>query len=825
MPAQGNTEKSKCFFLNKHQVMKVIFLLTGILVSLSAHSQYPVNGSVFDTDGRPLTGANIIIRDSYLGTVSNTGGEFGFKKLAAGNYHLIVSYIGYESEEKVITVPGNSEISFYLKSSAVMGEEAIVTSVRAGQKDPMAVSEVTKEQLRSQNLAQDIPWLLSQTPSLVASSDAGAGVGYTGFRIRGTDANRINVTINGIPLNDAESHSVYFVDMPDFAGSTENIQIQRGVGTSQNGAAAFGASINIQTLSLNREPYSEISSSYGSFNTSKNSVSFGTGLLNDHFSLDARLSGIHSDGYIDRAFSDLKSYFVSAGWHESKSIVKLNVFSGNEKTYQAWDGVPGYLLQTNRTYNGLGKFTDKNGTNRYYENQTDNYSQDHYQFHISRELSRYINLNTSLHFTHGEGYYEEYKEDQDLNEYRIPVIIIDSAIITTSDLIRQKWLDNNFYGVVFSSNYKKDKIDASIGGAWNHYDGNHFGKVIWARYAGISEINHTWYKSSSEKTDYNAFTKINYSLSQYFNLYWDFQVRGIQYFINGEDDDHRVITQSHNYFFFNPKFGVNYADNQGQRAYFSFSVANREPNRSNFVDADTTQPAPAFETLYDYELGYSYKGSNFQAGASLYYMDYRNQLVLTGEINDVGSAVMTNVKDSYRAGIEFTAGLKRQDFYCWDFTFALSSNKIRNFVSYVDNWSYWDDPDHQQKQYVFNLGKTDIAFSPEIVASSNFRYFLMKNLSLYVVSKYVGRQFTDNTSSQNRKLDPWFVNDLRFEFLMHPHIMKELSVNLSIANIFNYQYSSNAWVYSYYEDGMEGLSDGYFPQAGINFMAGIRARF
>lgn len=805
--------------------MKAILLFTGILMSVFSHAQYSVNGKVFDTEGRRLAGANIIIRDSFLGTVSNADGEFTLKNLASGEYQIVVSYMGYDPEERLINLPGDTDVSFYLKRSAIMGEETIVTSVRAGRKDPVAVSEVTKEELQSRNLGQDIPWLLSLTPSMVVSSDAGAGVGYTGFRIRGTDANRINITVNGIPLNDAESHSVYFVNMPDFAGSTEYIQVQRGVGTSQNGAAAFGASINMKTLSLNHDPYSEISSSYGSFNTRKNSVSLGTGLLNDHFTLDARLSGIHSDGYIDRAFSDLSSYFVSAGWHASKNIVKLNVFSGKEKTYQAWGGVPGYLLQTNRTYNELGKFSDEKGVERFYDNQTDNYQQDHYQIHISRELSPFININASFHLTHGEGYYEEYKEDEELAAYRIPEIAIDSALVSFSDLIRQKWLDNNFYGAVFSTNLKKDKLEASLGGAWNRYEGNHFGKVIWARYAGISEINHTWYKSISDKKDFNVYTKLNYSLNRNINLYGDLQLRGITYLIDGEDNDHRDITQSHNYLFFNPKAGINYSDNQGRRLYFSFSIANREPNRSNFIDADTTQPAPTFETLYDYELGYSYNGNSFQAGINFYYMDYANQLVLTGEINDVGSAVMSNVKDSYRAGFELTTGLRRQEIFSWDFTLALSSNKIRNFISYVDNWSYWDDPSAQQKQFVFNLGKSDIAFSPEIVGSSNFRYFLMKNLSLDFISKYVGRQFTDNTASGNRKLDPWLVNDIRFEYIIKTGIIKELSLNLLIANIFDYQYSSNAWVYRYFENDIEGIYDGYYPQAGINFLAGIRGRF
>jgi iron complex outermembrane receptor protein len=805
--------------------MKAIVLLAGIVMSAFSHAQYSVNGKVFDADGQPLVGANIIIKESYLGTVSNPDGTFILKKIPHGEYLIVASFMGFESGEKLISLTSDTEIFFYLKRSPIMGEEAIVTSVRAGSKDPVAVSELSKKEIQSRNLAQDIPWLLSLTPSMVVSSDAGAGVGYTGFRIRGTDANRINITINGIPLNDAESHSVYFVNMPDFASSTENIQVQRGVGTSQNGAAAFGASINMQTLSLKRDAYSEISSSYGSFNTLKNSVSMGTGLMSDHFSFDARLSGIHSDGYIDRASSDLSSYFVSAGWHGAKSIIKLNVFSGKEKTYQSWDGVPGYLLNKDRTYNGLGKFTDETGVERYYDNQTDNYQQDHYQLHLSREVSPYLNLNTSLHLTHGEGYYEEYKENEELSSYRIPDILMDSSVITFSDLIRQKWLDNNFYGAVFSANLRKDKIEGSIGGAWNRYEGDHFGKVIWTRNAGTSEINHTWYESVSDKMDYNVFTKLNYSLNRNINLYTDLQFRGIEYMIDGEDNDHRDITQNHNYLFFNPKAGVYYSNNQGQNLYFSFSIANREPNRSNFIDADTTQPAPTFETLYDYELGYSYCGSSFTAGANLYFMDYTNQLVLTGEINDVGSAVMSNMKDSYRAGIEFTAGLRQHEVFNWDFTLTLSRNKINSFTSFVDNWSYRDDPSTQQKQIISKLGKTDIAFSPEIVGSSIFSYFLAKNLNIDIISKYVGSQFTDNTSSQNRKMDPWFVNDIRIEYTMNPRFMKELSINLLAANVFNYQYVSNAWIYRYFEGGQEGFYDGYYPQAGINFMAGIRCRF
>jgi iron complex outermembrane recepter protein len=826
MPAQGNTEKLHChtvlqIFIN----MKAFLLLAGIFLSLPAISQLNISGKVTDSQGKPLSGANITLKGGFPGAVTNESGEYGIPGLSGGSYTITATFVGFTPQERHISVNTDTECDFQLEHSVIMIDEAIVTSSRAGKKDPVALSEISRDELGRSNLSQDIPMLLSATPSLVVSSDAGTGIGYTGFRVRGTDANRINITVDGIPLNDAESHSVYFVDLPDFASSTENIQVQRGVGTSQNGASAFGASVNFQTLPSGREAHSELSTVFGSFNTRRNSLSLGTGLLGNHFTLDARLSGISSDGYIDRASSALSSYFISAGWYGAKTMLKLNLISGKEKTYQAWDGVPGYLLTSHRSYNGLGKYTDEYGNEQYYENQTDNYQQDHYRLHFRRDITRDINLNAAIHFTQGEGYYEEYKEDQDLSLYRIAGNVSDSALLASSDLIRQKWLDNDFYGAMLSSNIKKDNISATVGGAWNRYKGEHFGKVIWSRYSGLAETGHKWYSSDATKQDYNLFAKLNYALGENLSLYWDFQVRGIDYVIEGEDDDHRDISQNHKYFFFNPKTGVNYSNSKGHRAYFSFSVANREPNRDNFVDADTTMPAPGFETLNDYEVGYSFSGKTFTAGANIYYMDYNNQLVLTGEINDVGSAVMSNVKDSYRTGIEFTAGMKKDGLFSWNMALTLSSSKINNFTAYVDNWSYWDDPANQSKQLSFDLGKTDIAFSPGIIASSNFRYFFTKEMDVDLVSKYVGSQYIDNTASESRKLDPWFVNDIKMEYRFHPPFLKELVMDVTVNNIFNYQYSSNAWVYRYFQDGKEGLYDGYFPQAGVNFLAGIRAGF
>ena len=803
---------------------QAINLLAGIFLSLQAFAQFNIRGRITDDSGKTLTGANIIIENTYYGTISDKQGNYSLKKVTKGEKSLIVSYIGYETEQKTVNINEDIVLNFSMKHSSILGEEVLIKGIRAGGKDPVASTNISKEEIDKRNLGQDIPFLLSYTPSIVTTSDAGAGVGYTGFRIRGTDGNRINVTVNGIPLNDAESHGVWFVDMPDMASSIDNIQIQRGVGTSTNGAAAFGASINFQTLTLNKKPYSELNNSYGSFNTYKNSVGFGTGLLYNKFTFDMRLSNIHSDGYIDRARSDLRSWFLSGSWYSDKSLVKLNIFSGKEETYQAWDGVPGYLLDSLHTYNGIGRYTDENGNIRYYNNETDNYNQTHYQLHYSHQVNSDINFTGALHFTRGLGYYEQYKEDQDLVDYGIPEIILNSDTITTSDIIRRKWLDNYFYGSVLSMNINKGNFDINIGGAFSIYEGNHYGTVIWARNAGITEKDHKWYESKGEKIDYNAFAKINYSLSNSFNLYADLQSRGINYNIKGFDDDNRNITQDHSYLFFNPKFGINYKINNFQ-SFFSFAVAGREPNRDNFVDASLTLGTPMPETLYDYELGYNFNYNVIKLGMNLYYMDYNNQLVLTGEINDVGSPIMRNVKDSYRAGVELTFGSNISKKISWDFNMNLSSNKIKNFNTYVDNWDYWNDPVNEEIQKQFYLGSTDIAFSPEIVAGNSIKINPFKGFDFIFQSKYVGKQYIDNTGSSDRMLNSWFVNDVRISYVKKTQKFGILTFNVLIANIFNEKYESNAWVYRYISNGKESKSDGFYPQAGINFLAGIKVRF
>ena len=803
-----------------------MIMLCWVFFTIQSNAQSHIfSGKVQSSDGKPLTGANVYIDNSYYGTITDTKGDFVFNKFPEGSYVLKISYIGYETHSEEIFISSDLYREFYLFPANIMGEEVIVRALRAHQKDPVAFTNLSAEDISRLNNGRDIPYLLSLTPSLVPTSDAGTGIGYTGFRIRGTDASRINITMNGVPLNDSESHGVWWVNMPDFASSVQNMQIQRGVGTSSNGAAAFGASVNIQTLSLNNEPYAEFSSSLGSFNTRKSNVAVGTGLINDRLNLDMRLSTIYSDGYIDRAFSDLKSYYVSAGWHTAASRIKFITFSGNERTYQAWDGVPGDILDTARTYNGIGKYLNESGKVSYYDNETDNYKQKHYQFHFLKEFSPDLYLNAIAHYTKGLGYYEQYKENRKLSDYQIPDIIIGSDVIKRTDIVRRKWLNNDFYGTVFSLIYRRNRMESILGGAYNIYDGDHYGDVIWARNAGITEINHRWYENAGMKNDYNLYTRFNFIFAENIRTFTDFQVRGINYRIIGIDDDLIDISQKHNFLFFNPKIGLNYDLSGNDQLYLSFSVANREPNRSNFKDSKKGDPVPRHETLYDYEAGYKHRRQNWLFDVNFYYMDYNNQLVLTGEINNVGDPVMKNVKDSYRTGCEIISSFNISRNLRWDFNLTLSRNKIKNMNIYVDNWDYWNDPDNEPLQYSFPKRSSNISFSPPVIAGNIFAIKASQDLSVEIHSKYVGKQYIDNSESVERMIDPYFINDLMLFYSRKLKNVKQLDVSLSLINIFNQKYISNAWVYRYFEDKEEKRLDGYFPQAGIHFLAGLTLKF
>ena len=688
--------------------------------------------------------------------------------------------------------------------------EVVVSSTRANEKMGMAFTNVYQKDLKKNNLGQDLPFLLNQLPSVVVSSDAGAGVGYTGIRIRGSDPTRVNVTLNGVPYNDSESQGTYWVNMPDFASSAQSIQVQRGVGTSTNGAGAFGASININTLSYQKEAYGETNFTVGSFNTLKTNVLASTGLLNDHFVVDVRLSKLSSDGYIDRASSDLKSFYVSAGYYGKESFVRFNAFSGKEITYQAWEGVPESLLKTNRTFN---PYT--------YDNQVDNYQQDHYQLISSFKINENWTFNPTLHYTKGRGYYEQFKPQDKFANYGLPNVVIGTETIKKTDLVRRKWLDNDFYGVTYSLDYRSNKkFTANIGGAWNKYDGDHFGEIIWAKNASTSDIRYRWYQSNALKTDFNIFAKAYYQVNDALNFYGDLQYRTVVYDIKGTGDKRQDITQRSNYQFVNPKVGVNFQVNKFTSVYTSYAVGNKEPSRQDFID--NAPKAPLAENLQDLEVGYRLGGQVFSFDANIYYMNYKNQLVLTGQVNGVGEAIRVNVPKSYRAGLELSATWKMAEKWKLAANTTFSQNKIKNFTETVVN--YDGDADKINK-----FTKTDISFSPNVISGGQLSFTPCKNLELTWLSKYVSKQFMDNTSDVNRSLNAFFVNDLRATFTVKPNverrpIFKEITFSLLVNNLFNHLYESNGYTYSYIYDKQTTTENFYYPQAGTNFLLAVKVR-
>ena len=804
------------------------FTLMVLMLSIlpfSVWAQFNISGKVLDNEsGESLPAAHIALNESFKRIASNENGDFSIKNLKAGNYQLKISYMGYETKTIKIKLDKNIKLNIKMESTAILEDEVVIMATRANENSGTAYQNLDKKEIEKMDIGQDIPYILNLTPSLVSTSDAGAGVGYTGLRIRGTDISRINVTVNGIPMNDPESQGVWWVNMPDLASSLNSIQIQRGVGTSTNGTAAFGASINMQTSKLSLEPYAELGLSYGSFNTQRYRLSTSTGLIDNKWSVDARLSKMSSDGYIDRASSDMKSFYVSGAYYGKRSILRINVFSGKEKTYQAWNGVPKVSLDTNRTYN---PYT--------YDNQTDNYQQDNYQLIYSKELNSHWNVNAALHYTKGRGYYESFKENKKLSSYGIPEIIIGNDTIRKTDLVQQKWLDNDFYGFTASANYdNKKNLQINIGTALNQYKGNHFGKIIWAEYAQMGK-DYEWYRNDGIKNNFNIFVKASYDIKKSFSIYGDLQYRMIDYWMNGIHDDFKNLNGYYHFEFFNPKMGLTYKLNDKNKFYLSVAMAQKEPSRNDFRDADNGK-TPKAEMLIDYEGGYAISTNKMKIQANIYYMDYTDQLIMTGKINNVGTAIMTNVDKSYRAGIEIMAAAHLAKWLKWSFNTTLSQNKILSFTEYVDNWDTWG-------QEETDLGTTDIAFSPNLIMSNQFEITMFKNLNIAINSKYVGNQYIDNTSSSERMLDAYFTTDLRFNYKLKTKFIKNIGLSFSINNIFNSMYISNAWVYQYksgdgsydgsYGDPYSTPSEkpgyynmaGYFPQAGINFMAGINLRF
>ena len=695
-------------------------------------------------------------------------------------------------------------------------DEVLVKSVRVDAKSPITHSNVSKKEITKRNLGQDIPILLNFLPSVVTTTDAGAGVGYTGIRVRGVSPQSTNITINGIPYNDAESLGTFWVNLGDFASSIESLQLQRGVGTSTNGSGAFGASINVLTDAIFKNPSGEISNSFGSFNTRKHTVKFSTGLINDHFEIAGRLSNISSDGYIDRASADLRSYFLQGAYVDENTLIKAIVFGGNEVTYQAWYGIDAETLADNRTFNSAGIYENGDGNTQFYDNEVDNYSQDHYQLHWNQRYNNYWSTNVGLNYTYGRGFFEQFREDDEFSTYGFEELTVNGEIQNTTDLIRRRWLDNDFYVINASANYKNNDLDMIFGGSLSHYDGDHFGEVIWAEFASQSDIRDRYYDGNSLKNDLSVFTKANYKLNDRISLYADLQVRNVSYKTYGTTSDLVLFEVDKDFTFFNPKAGITYDLNNSDSFYFSYARANREPNRTDFESNNDIEP----EQLNDFELGWRHRKGNFSFNANAYYMLYNEQLVLSGRLDDVGNPIRTNSGESYRLGLELEAIIPVSSKLTIQPNMTISSNKNTETIVSLNG-------------ELENLGKTDISFSPDLVVANAIVYQPIENLQMSLLSKYVGDQYMGNTENPESKLDSFFVNDFNITYTLKTNSIFESVVFTGLVNnILNEEYVSNGYFGSFdFEDSNSptgistGFFSGFYPQATTNFLLGITLNF
>lgn len=717
-------------------------------------------------------------------------------------------------------------------------DEVLLLATRAKDKTPVAFTNISKEKLESINLGQDLPILLDQLPSVVTTSDAGAGVGYTGIRVRGTDATRVNITINGIPYNDAESQGTFWVNMPDFVSSVEDIQLQRGVGTSTNGSGAFGASLNIKTLTPETESYVSTTNAIGSFGTRKHNISIGSGIKNNFYA-SGRLSNIQSDGYIDRASADLNSYYVETGFLNKKTSVKAIVFGGKEITYQSWYGTPKAVVENDRE--GIQAFIDRNFSsdaeadnllnsgrtyNFYtYDNEVDNYEQTHYQLHGSHQFNANFSASISGNYTKGKGYFEQHKDDEELGDY----FPNSPSASEEGDVIRRRWLDNDFYAIVYSLNYKKDNLNLYLGGGYNTYKGDHFGEVIWDSFASAIPIRDNYYFSYGEKDDFSTYIKAEYTINTKLFALLDMQYRKVDYKSVGTSSDLLDINVKQTYDFFNPKIGLTYKVNNYNSIFGSYAVANREPNRDDL----TKNPIlPKSERLHDFEFGYKLRKLNFYLTANLYYMNYKDQLVLTGDLDDVGDPIRQNVDKSYRTGVELQVGYKLSDQFRIDANATFSQNKIKELDYIVYDTQY--NPDTFEtvsyQPVVTQFEDTDISFSPNVIFGSTLKYAPVKNGSIALLSKYVDKQYLDNTSSNNKSMDAYFVNNLNVSYKIQPKWIKEIGLNLLVNNLFNSKYVSNGYTYSYFYRPVGSTNEAitenfYYPQATTNFLLGATLKF
>ena len=794
--------------------MRTILLL---FITFTSIAQNNFVGRVTDSSGDPIVGANILIEESNLITYTDEKGKF-YLNSNSTNIEIQVSHVGYLTKEIKFSNP-SQEINIVLDDGIILKDEIKVISTRAKDNSPFAFTNISKSFIEKNNSGKDIPFLINSTPSTYSTSDAGNGIGYTGVRIRGSDATRINVTINGIPYNDSESHGVFWVNVSDLASSANSIQVQRGVGSSTNGGGAFGGTVSIKTGKASEDFKLKYSSSAGSYKSFKNTLELNSGLIKNKINMNLRLSKINSDGYVDRATSDLKSYYASASYYSDKTSIDLINFSGKERTYQSWWGTPegrinndieemnnviannGYsdeqadnLLSSGRTFN---YYT--------YDNQTDNYQQDHYQMHFNHDISNTANLHLALHYTYGRGYYEEFREDDNLSNY------YDFLENKSLDLVRRRWLSNHFYGLTYSFSKKFDKSEINIGGALNEYDADHFGEIIQPQLM----VSEPYYFSKSFKKDGNIFIKYNLNITESAELFTDLQLMGYSHKMKGNDNDKSIIDVNKNNIFFNPKIGLTKSLNDKVSLYGSVAIANREPIRSDYIDSKIE---PKHESLVNIELGKSFNYNIGSFNTNLYLMEYNNQLITTGEVNDVGAYIRENVKKSRRFGVEFTNVLNTKDFYV-NSSLSLSRNLVYNFnETLYDYGADFSQYNIIENKYVI----TDLAFSPGVLLNNHFEWKANKFLSFILNSKYVGKQYLDNTSNEKRVLKDFLINDFKIQTNLTNNVLNNLFFKIEINNIFNVKYSSNGYTFGYYGGMDYEVRENYFyPQATRNIMFSI----
>lgn len=823
------------------------FLTTCLCLPLCGQ-QLTLRGTVTDIHGHPLPGATVLLEGTSTGGSTDADGRYALALPGPGSHTLRAAYVGYQSQSKTLTVGENTAaapLDFRLSESVTLLDLLTVEATRARRLSPFTQGTVSAETLDATNIGQDVPFLLDATPSALVAADAGTGIGYTNLRIRGTDQTRINVTINGVPLNDPESHQVFWVDLPDFASSTEDIQIQRGVGASTNGAGAFGASVNLRTDHLSLDPFAEVALSGGAFGTLRTMARFGTGLLPDGwtdspgtgFTLDGRLSRIQSDGYIERGSADLQSWYLSGAWLGRAHSLRLLLFSGHEVTYQAWNGVPAQWVEDPdlRRFNVSG--TEKPG--RPHDNEVDDYTQRHAQLIYNRQLASDWHLNLTAHYTRGFGFFEQYKADESPERYRLsPPACPDPAGGCTYDYIRRRWLDNHFVGGIAALNYLRENKPwhGTVSAGWNRYLGDHFGEITWGENLGATEPGHRYYAGIGDKSDAHLFAKGWRSLLPSLQAYADLQYRFVDYTVEGTDNDLRLTDLRRRYHFLNPKAGLTWRPADRWSGAASFAVAHREPNRNDFTDAPADR-LPRPERLLNSEINLRYQHPKADASLTGYHMHYQDQLILTGDINDVGAPIRSNVPDSYRLGVELAGHWQPLPRWRCEGNLTLSRNKVRRFTEYRDNW------DTGTQETIFH-GTTDIALSPARIAFLQVaRQLLVKpnhSLTASLSAKHVGRQFIDNTANPFAVLDAYTVAGFRLDWVLRPARVEEIRFLFQVNNLLDARYEAFAWTYRYISAGYDATADdpfarreggdrynltGYFPQAGRHAFVGATVRF